>query len=228
LWRKKATTKDIIHADDLFGAWKNSPESMHAFTMCMQNLFREQAGSLVSSYDFSKHKTLVDVGGGQGSITKEIMRVFGAKNFKNSSLEKAIVMDLAEVVKYATSTDDNPIKFVAGNFFEPETIPTGDLLLLNGVIHDWNDNDSVKIIKNTASKLSPGGTLLIMDMAVDPNSQFYNTITLIDVYMTTVLNGPFRTHEEYEAIIREAGMELVEIRNTRSSMSVYVAKLPKK
>ena len=206
---------------DIFAVYQEKPESAEAFTKCMNVLFGATNPALFAEYDFSQHHTLVDVGGGIGPASKTILSIY--KDTINSKLKKAIVMDLAEIVAHVEKYNDETLSFVGGNFFDASTIPSGDVMLINGVLHDWNDEECITILKNSASKLLSGGRIIVSDTAVpDRSSPLFNTVAGLDVYMTTITSGSFRTYPEYNKLWAAAGLNLVEVRETRSIGALWI------
>lgn len=214
---------DHNEGKNIFEIYEEKPESMFVFTKCMLGIFKFTAPAMVSAYDYSNHRVLVDVGGGQGALTHEILRAYGADVFPGSSLNKAVVMDLQRVVQYAR-TNHSMVSFVGGNFFQASTIPKGDALVICGVLHDWPDHDATNILRNARMRLEDEGVLLVYDFVVDKESTSYNTATLMDVFMTSILNGPFRTQEEYSTLFTSAELVLVETRKTRSLNTLFILK----
>ena len=87
--------------------------------------------------------------------------MYDSKGTPSSKLTKAIVFDLSTVVPHGDVK--NPIlQYAVGSFFKVSTIPTGaDVTLINGVLHDWNDEECVEILSNAASAMAEGGRILV-------------------------------------------------------------------
>lgn len=112
---------------------------------------------------------------------------------------------------------------MGGSFFNASSIPEGyDLMLLSGCIHDWDDHQSVEILRAARSKLPVGGRLVVVDMAVDTFAPMASAVTRMDVFMSGVAPGLFRTEAEYVALFRKAGFRVAEVLDTRSINTVFV------
>ena len=211
------------HGANIFETYEKRPESSEAFTKCMKGTYSVVNPATAVEYDFSQHHTLLDLGGGMGSATATILSLHDKNAKKQSKLSKAIVFDLQEIV--ARGELKHPlVQYSAGSFFEFETIPKGaDCILINGVLHDWNDEECVAILTNAANALEPGGRIIVTDIAVpDPSSPMYHAGTRLDVFMMTVSSGYFRTQEEYNSVWEKAKLKLVETRPTRGLNSLWI------
>ena len=142
-----------------------------------------------------------------------------------SNLTKAIVFDLEKVVKHGDII--HPIlEYKAGSFFELNTIPQGsDLIFINGVLHDWNDEECQIILKNAAKSLTKDGRIMVVDLATPGSVQedpMFNTKTKFDVFMMTITSGFFRTKSEYNKLWQDSSLTLVEVRPTRSLNTLWI------
>jgi len=109
------------------------------------------------------------------------------------------------------------LNLLGDRFFDVLTIPKGsDLYMINGVLHDWSDEECITILNNTRMAMKPGGTIVIMDLAVDPSSALYNAQTRLDVFMMAISTGWFRTVEEYNTLWPKSGLKLKQLIKTRS------------
>ncbi|KAF8690635.1 hypothetical protein HU200_041006 [Digitaria exilis] len=107
---------------------------------------------------FRRLDSLVDVGGGHGAATRVIARAFPHI--------KCTVLDLPHVVSQATTReDDGNLCFIAGDMFQ--SIPPANSVLLKDVLHDWSDEDCVKILQRCKQAIptrSKGGKVIIIEM----------------------------------------------------------------
>ena len=214
---------ELAFGKDLFLLLEERPDSAEAFTKCMRGLFASVNPAAASEYDYSKHHTLLDLGGGMGAATVSILQLYDSDAFPGSKLTKAIVFDQPQVVKHGNYKHEI-LQYQGGSFFEIDTIPRGaDVILINGVLHDWSDNECIEILRNAASVLEPNGTIIVVDSAIPKSDHpLYNIITRLDVFMMTVSHGDFRTFDEYNSVFSRANLTLKESRPTRSVVSVFI------
>ena len=163
--------------------------------------------AIVNSYDFSKFDRIVDVGGGRGALLIAVLTT--------NPRVRGLLYDLPGVL------DDAPIaaqksvaerlEVTAGDFFD--AIPTGaDAYLLSGVIHDWNDESAIRILKNVRRAIRPDGRLLIVDTVLTPSSD--PARAMMDVLMMTLTGGRERTESEFRSLLGDADFSLVNVSPT--------------
>ncbi|XP_030552364.1 probable O-methyltransferase 3 [Rhodamnia argentea] len=150
---------------------------------------------------FQGFDTLVDVGGGTGTVAKIISEACRGL--------KCTVLDLPHVV--AGLPESENVKFVGGDMFE--FIPPSDAILLKSILHNWSDADCVKVLqkcrKAIAGKNNEGGKVIIIDMVIgddkDDDAEATATKLFFDMLMMTVVTGRERTEKEWEELFLEAG-----------------------
>ncbi|MBA0876539.1 hypothetical protein Goshw_008066 [Gossypium schwendimanii] len=199
----------------------------------LNSLFNEGMASdarLVNSILIDKCKkvleglnSLVDVGGGTGTLSKAIVDAF-------PHLE-CIVLDLPHVV--ANLQDSGNLKYVAGDMFKE--IPASDAILLKWILHDWNDDECLKILKRCKEAISrqnkKGGKVMIIDMVLMKNEKmngeaFNSTETQLffDMLMMVLVTGKERQEEEWAKLFFAAGFsnyKITPILGLRSLIQVF-------
>jgi hypothetical protein len=196
------------------------PRVQEAFNQGMTAISREFAPAVLDAYDFSAVETLMDVAGGQG--------YFICKALKRHPKMKGILLDLPHVVESAQSMlcdmgVDDRCQPVAGDFFEE--VPSGaDTYYLQHIIHDWDDEHALKILRNIRKALAgrKHGRVLIVD-AVLPESSEPHPAKLLDLVMLTVPGGRERTEPEWRDLLAKAGFRISRIVPTKVGKSVIEA-----
>ena len=179
--------------------------------------------AMVTEYDFSKHHTLLDLGGGIGLTTGAILKIHDREIKKHSNLSMVYVFDLEQIVK--NGVVKHPlVEYRAGSFFISSNIPTGaDCILINNVIHEWNDEESLNILRNAVSVLEKGGVIIVSDVvAYERSDPLFNAFARFDVFAMVVSKGRFRTYSEYNALWCRANLTVVEMRPTRSLNTIFI------
>ncbi|KAF3635715.1 Tabersonine 16-O-methyltransferase [Capsicum annuum] len=163
--------------------------------------------------------SLVDVGGGTGTVATAIAKAFPAI--------KCTVLDLPHVIENLKSSTGN-LEFVGGNMFE--NIPTANAILLKWIMHDWNDEDCVKILKKCKDSIpsrDKGGKLIIIDIVLeDPKNttEYARAQHNMDIMMLVCFAAKERTKKEWENLFNEAGFsecKITSIPGSRSLIEVY-------
>jgi SAM-dependent methyltransferase len=176
------------------------------------------APAVVAAYDFSRFRSIVDVGGGKGALLAEILKAHPRLN--------AVLFDLPETEKHAheyiaAAGIGERCAFHAGDFFEH--LPSGhDVYVLAHVLHDWNDDDAVAILRKCREALPSDGRLLIVE-AVLPDGNTPHHGKLMDLLMLTVTGGVERSQDEFSRILARSGFTLAHIYPTATHQSVVEA-----
>jgi trans-aconitate methyltransferase len=161
------------------------------------------ACAIVDSFDFGSVKTVVDLGGGNGSLLRAIL------NRHPSS--KGILFDLAPVIEAALTEETEGIDLVGrpGDIFK-STPANCDVYILRHVVHDWNDEDAARILRSCAASMSTDSVLLIIEAIVSEDTIDTRT-AWADVGLMAVCDGKERKLVEFESLCRKAGLKIVEL-----------------
>ena len=198
-----------------FEYWADHPEEDAVFKAAMTSLSSGVVDAVVRSYDFSGIEVLLDVGGGEGALLAAILAanpsmrgiLFDQPHVVGSVgalLERAGVADRCEVV--------------GGSFFE--AVPTGaDSYLLKSVIHDWDDDAAIEILRACRAAMDDGGKLLVVERVVRPGND-PDPAKFSDLNMLVIPGGQERTAEDFELLYAEAGFKLSNIIRTGSVYNI--------
>jgi hypothetical protein len=168
---------------------------------------------------FSDIRILADIGGGHGMALAIILPRIPAM--------RAILFDLPLVVKAAGLFLERfgvakRVEIRGGNFFE--IIPEGaDAYLLKHILHDWSDQDCIRILQRIREAAKPGAKLLVIEAVLEAlnQPQFAKTSDIERLIMTR--GGKERTLAEWQKLLYPAGFRLLRIIHTASSASVMEA-----
>jgi ubiquinone/menaquinone biosynthesis C-methylase UbiE len=204
-----------IHGDEVFDYFGKNPEAGQIFNRAMSSFTGIAADAVVDAYDFSGIETIVDIAGGHGRLLTGIL----AANPKM----RGILFDLAHVIAGASevvaqSASAEQVKFVGGDFFA--SVPDGaDAYIMKHIIHDWDDERSIAILKNIKRAMKPTGRVLLVEAVIaDGNNQDFGK--LLDLEMLVSPGGKERTADEYQELFERAGLRLTRIVPTKSPYSV--------
>ncbi|KAL0399784.1 UNVERIFIED_CONTAM: Trans-resveratrol di-O-methyltransferase [Sesamum radiatum] len=147
---------------------------------------------------FEGLKSMVDVGGGTGTVAKAIADAFPGL--------KCVVLDLPHVVAGCEGTEN--LTFVAGDMFE--YIPPADAVFMKWILHDWPDEKCLKILekcKQAISNKDKGGKVIIVDMVVDFKKEHktIETQLFFDMLMINLTSGQERTEKDWAKLFSAAG-----------------------
>jgi hypothetical protein len=196
----------------------DDPEFAEIFNGAMTSISELAIAPLIAAYDFGAYETIVDVGGGHGRLLAAIL---GAT--PNS---RGILFDLPQVVAGAPAVlaeqrVADRIRIAEGSFFD--TVPEGgDAYVLKNVIHDWPDDDAVRILGNVRKAAAAGKNVLLVEGVLPGHDREFPG-NWIDLEMMVTADARERTAAEYGELLRRAGFDLTRVVETVSQLSVVEA-----
>jgi hypothetical protein len=195
----------LVHGMSNWEYRAERPEENAMFDRYIAANTRHGARALLDAYDFGRFGTIVDVGGGNGTL-------LAALRAEHPSL-RGVLFDQAHVV--AGVDPDAGVDVVAGSFFE--SVPAGgDAYILKWILHDWEDEESIAILRTVRRT---GATVLVIERLVAPPNEGPET-KLTDLNMLVGPGGRERTLDEYHALFEAAGYELVSVTATAGDLFV--------
>jgi len=119
---------------------------------------------MLNVYEFSQFREIVDVGGGNGSLHIETCGLLPKLGGGLFDLPQVIERSKDDIARAGM---EGRIRRVGGSFLEAGSVPAGsDAYLLRLVVHDWNDEDTVRSLKNTRDAAPPRGRVLVIKMVI--------------------------------------------------------------
>jgi hypothetical protein len=204
----------------IFDWLKKHPEEASMFSETMVGVHGAELPAVVAAYDFSGLTTIVDVGGATGNLLATVLASYPGSRGILYDLPH-VVCDAPPLIQARGLTDRVTIE--AGNFFE--TVPSGgDAYLLSHIIHDWTEDQCLRILENCRRAMTPGGRLLIIEMVL-PAGDTQHPAKMLDIMMLVGPGGQERTEQEYGTLLSKAGLRLTRVVPTESPVSVLEALL---
>ena len=209
-----------IAFDKAFGepVWEffgKNAENARIFNNAMSGMTAQAEAALHAAYKFEGIKTIMDVGGGHGGFITSILQ-------RNPAM-RGILFDSPQVVegaqpKLEASGVADRCQVVGGNFFE--SVPEGaDAITMKWIIHDWDDDQSIAIMRNCHRALPANGKLILVEAVVPPGDEMHFA-KFIDLNMLVMTGGKERTEEEFRQLYEASGFKLTRIVPTESPFSV--------
>jgi hypothetical protein len=192
---------------DPFAEFAENAEASKNFNQAMSEGTRREAPGIIGSYDFTQFGTLVDVGGGDGTLLSAVLAA--------SPGLQGVLFDtgpgLAEAPRrLADEGVDDRCQVVEGDFFE-SVVEGGDAYIMKSVIHDWDDDRCVKILDNCRQAMNAGGKVLVVEPVVPAKvkpSFALLGVVMSDLNMLMNTGGRERTEDEFASILSSAGLQL--------------------
>ncbi len=215
------TGKNIVYDElgmDVFDYLKKNPERNELYNKAMSNTSRMLGAALLAACHFSDIKTLVDLGGGQGTLLFQILQ-----KYKNM---EGLVFDFPHVVATSFETArkygvEDRVRIESGDFFIE--VPSGDAYLMKNVLHIFDDDTSIRLLKNIYNAMPSNGKILIVETVIENNNKpAFGKI--LDLQMLTGTGtGRERTESEYKQLTESAGFTFKRVVHTVSPFSVIEA-----
>jgi demethylsterigmatocystin 6-O-methyltransferase len=159
----------------------------------------------------------IDVGGGFGQQAIAFKQNFPAL------IGRVVVQDIPVTLSNAKPVDG--IEFVAHDFFLPQPIKGAKIYYLRRILHDWTDDDCVKILKNIVLAMGPHSRLIV-DEVVMPDIGVSWQTAYMDLTMMSCLGGMERTRAEYADLLGKVGLVIDQVHKyDHKDTSVIVAVL---
>src|SRR5262245_23605039 len=204
----------------IFDWFAKHPDEASMFSETMVGFHGGEPPAVAAAYDFSGLKTIVDVGGATGNLLTTILGRYAGSRGSLYDLPH-VVRDAPKLIQSRGLTERITIE--AGSFFE--RIPSGgDAYLLSHVIHDWSEEQCLKILGNCRRAMKPTSRLLIIEMVL-PEGDTPHPGKLLDMMMLVGPGGQERTEQEYGELLAKAELRLTRIVPTESPVSVVEARL---
>ena len=202
---------------DIFSWFQDdeNKEEWRLFNAAMTSLSSATTKAVVNSYDFSRFKRIVDIGGGQGFFLSVVLAA--------APSARGILFDMPGVTEGLSGEGlGERIESVGGDFFAGVP-PDGDCYTMKHILHDWSDEACRKLLGNIVQVMDPAGTIVVVD-AIMPETPETHPAKFMDVNMLAMSEGGFeRTEEEFATLFESVGLRLRAVHPAQSSVSVIEA-----
>ena len=195
---------DAVFGMGVFDFLAEHPENAATFDAAMSERTAAFAPSVADACDFSDMRTVIDVGGGQGTLLAAILRKHG--HLHGVLLETPTVAARATELLGAIDLADRS-QVLAGDFFE-QVPARADCYLLANVLHDWDDARATKILRHCRRSMARAGRVLIIERLIPEDGSDAVPTLLSDINMLVITGGRERTNDEYSRLLRSAGLKL--------------------
>ena len=194
--RSGGTSFERVYGASFFAHLDAHPSHQAAFEASMAGRAEQEAEAVVAAYDFGAFSSLVDVGGGRGVLLAAILR--------RTELD-AVLVDRESAVEAARAFLGSRASCVVGDFFE--AVPAGaDAYLLSRVLHDWDDEDALRILRVVPGRRwSAEARLLVVDAILPERAVDQPFAIRMDLHMLLLLGARERTEAEFRDLLARAG-----------------------
>jgi orsellinic acid C2-O-methyltransferase len=196
------------------------PDAGARFDAAMNSMTSGQAERIVAAYDFSRLGTVVDVGGGDGTLLAEILRA-------NPGLQ-GVLYDREDVIARAAGRLErmglsDRCRLVGGDFLQ--SVPGGaDAYVMKSILHDWDDAGVKQIVGRCREAGGPAAPLLVLERVLPAtvSPEALEALTS-DLNMMVANGGMERTEAEFRELLGAGGYRLQRVVPTGTVQSVLEA-----
>ena len=192
------------------------PQEGRLFDEAMTGKAFGQIGPALAAYDFSRFRTIADIGGGAGHLLAAVL--------ETAPGAEGVLFDLPAVAERAAERPHPRARYIGGDFFK-DPIPSCDAYLLMTVLHDWSDAEAAQILAAIRRSAPPGAKLLLLEAVIGLNSGGYDFAIDLDIEMLVMTTGRERTRDEWARLLAEGGFRLDRVIAT-SGMSAVIEGSP--
>ena len=211
-----APSFDQVFGTGLFEYLNQNAQAANFFDEGMSSLAGMLAYAVVLAYDLGRVSSIVDVGGGNGRFLETILEIYPEI--------QGTVFDCASTIDRTRRTAGQTklrCSYAAGDFFA--SVPEGgDLYFLCGVVHDWDDERAITILRNCREAIAGVGRLLLLETVVPENDSMHFG-KILDLNMMAMSSGRERTRTEFCTLLTAAGFRMSRIVATMAPQSLIEA-----
>jgi len=196
------------------------PDFAAMFTAGMDSRGAYFASGIANSFDFSKYKSILDIGGASGIYAASIIEHY--PNLIGGVLEKSPVDKIAEI-SIAQKKKQNSIKIYEGDMFH--LIPSGfDIHLFSHVIHDWSIEQNRALIKNSFDSVNSEGVIMIHDAHINPDKSGSLSVAEYSILLMFSTYGKCYSITELKELMESVGFVGIEEIKTLGNRSIIIGR----
>lgn len=204
-----------LHGKSVFEYLAENPAAAKIFDDGKTSLSKREGAAVIGAYDFSGMTRLVDVGGGHGALLSTILEKYPQM--------KGVLFDTPPLIEGAKKAIEEQglagrCELVAGDFFR--SVPQGgDAYIMKSILHDWDDERAVTILRNCRAAMEEGGKILVVETVL-PEGNAPSLGKLNDLIMLVFLRGLERTEAGWHSLVDRAGLRIARLVPTPSHLHV--------
>jgi SAM-dependent methyltransferase len=203
---------------DFFAEIAKDAHKSQVFDRAMVEIHGGETALMLEAYDFGRFETVLDVGGGNGSTLCGLLEAHPSLRGKLFDLPHVVENARGHVERAGLSAR---VELLPGSFFE-RVDGSADCVVMRHVLHDWSDEESVTILRNSRRALAEGGSLLIVEKVITPGNE-PGFVKLLDLNMMAI-GGKERTEAQYRGLLEAADLELHQVHVTPGPIDIVEAR----
>lgn len=188
----------------IFEAVYGDPKKLREFVGAMAGVQMGNFMEFAKVFDFSKYKTLCDIGGAGGFLAAHVAM--------NNQHMHCTSMDLPQVEPIAKENIQNMglkdmVKITSGDFFTDD-FPKSDVITMGNILHDWGTKDKKMLIKKAYDALPKGGAFVVIENIIDNNrsKNAFGLLMSLNMLIETTEGYDF-SFSDFDDMVKEAGFK---------------------
>jgi precorrin-6B methylase 2 len=203
-----------IFGEDVWEYRARHPEISAIFDTMATVMSKHEVDVILQHLDLSNVGRIIDVGGGKGALIAEILSRH--TNLRGVLFDQPHVVAGADALLQAAGVADR-CRIEPGDFFN-KVPKDGDMYLLKAIIHNWNNEAAVAILRNCRQAMSSHARIVVVESVLDPARPTFGN--LMDLHMLVIHGGQERTPAGFGALFDASGFRLRNILTTATDMSL--------
>ena len=203
----------------IFSHFFRNESDKREFLLGMHGQGQISSPEVVSAFDLSRFKNLVDLGGATGHLALAACRRY--PRLRTAVFDLPMAVPLAKEM-IAESDLAARVEVLAGDFFT-DPLPEADLFAVGRILHDWSEDKIKLLLAKIYERLPKGGALLVCEKLLNDDKSGPRWAVLQSLNMLVCAEGKERTLGEYDALLRGVGFRSVEGRRTNSPLDAVLA-----
>ena len=147
----------------MFAKLYEAPERLEQFMNAMSGVSAGNFRAFARSFDFSRYRTLCDVGGATGQLSCMVAAANAHMSCTSFDLTKVVPIATRRIQQAGLS---DRVKAVGGDFFV-DPLPQADVITMGMILHDWNVDKKKILIRKAYEALQPGGAFVVIEALID-------------------------------------------------------------
>ena len=194
--------------EDFFGTLYADPQRLEGFLKAMTGLSLGSARVIAKKFPWKRYRTFVDVGCAQGGVAVEL--ALAHKHLTGRGTDLRVVQPVFEAYARARGVDSR-VRFVPGDFFK-EPLPHADVIIMGHILHDWNLDDKMMLLRKAYAALPSKGALIVHEALIDDDRKTNAFGLLMSLNMLIETHGGFDfTGADCRKWMKEAGFSRTKV-----------------
>lgn len=211
-----------VHGDaDLYSTLYEDPDRLREFLRAMSGLSAGTGAVLAQAFPWQHYDTVVDIGCAEGAVPAALVRAH--RHLNGVGYDLPPVQPSFESYVAAAGLSERLV-FQPGDFFEDDALPSGDVLIMGNILHNWGLDAKRALLAKAHAALPEGGALLVYDAIIDDERRRNAFGLIMSLHMLVETDAGFDyTASDICGWLREAGFREARVEPLVGPTSLAIA-----